>query len=465
MCLKAHSDEKKKVSTINYIYWLAKQHGIEAYSVETKEVIRATTSQSKNGISNSDIAKGLEKFNNIPKEFSEPIIEQVISQEIEYESENIIDDIIYFLQPYGLRKNVVTRNVEINGKPIDDTDINTLFVDCKQLFEKATKDLVCSVIFSNKIEQYNPIIEFFRSGEESVNKNTPNLKLLLESVKTDTPDYEKWITKWLVSCVASAHGNYSPLVLVFSGRKQGTGKTFWMRYLLPKKLRYLFGESDMDNGKDDEILMTKKLIILDDEYGGKSKREEKKLKKITAKEFINVREPYGRVSVDLRRIAVFAGTTNEDQILSDPTGNRRVLPINILALDHAKYNACDKEQLWHELNYLFKSGYDYTVLEDEIDSLYANTENFVMSSPEEDLITEKLAPAKNDTEGKWMTITMIIDHIALNSTHKLSNTRVGQILNKIGYEKKRKYINGNTVTAFLVKVVDDYAPTSDAPPF
>ena len=70
----------------------------------------------------------------------------------------------------------------------------------------------------------------------------------------------------------------------------------------------------MDNGKDDEILMTKKLIILDDEYGGKSKREEKKLKEITAKEFINVREPYGRVSVDLRPAG---GVLRHDERRSD----------------------------------------------------------------------------------------------------------------------------------------------------
>lgn len=465
VCLASHSESKSKKTDIQYIYEKASMYGIETYSEETKEVVRATSSQHKNGVGKKDIIKSLEKYNNIPESFSSGIIDQVIEKGIEHKSENIIDDIIYFLRPYGLKKNLITRNVEINGKPINDDDINTLFIDCKSVFDKATKDLVCSVIFSNKTEQYNPLMDFFNNPNEEVDKECPNLKLLINSVITDTPDYEKWITKWLVSICASAHGEYSPLVLVFSGRKQGTGKTYWMRYLLPKKLRYLFGESDMDNGKDDEILMTKKLIILDDEYGGKSKREEKKLKKITAKEFINVREPYGRVSVDLRRIAVFAGTTNEEQILSDPTGNRRVLPINIISLDHGKYNLCDKEMLWHEINHLYKSGYDFTVLESEIEALYANTENFVMSSPEEDLITEKLSKGSSNL-GEWMSITMIIDNIALNSTHKLSNTKVGQILTKIGYEKKRMYLNGNTVTAFYVNVVNKNThPSGDLPPF
>ena len=60
-------------------------------------------------------------------------------------------------------------------------------------------------------------------------------------------------------------------MLVLAGETQGTGKTHFFRYLLPNKLQNLYAESKMDNGKDDEILMTKKWIIVDDEMGGKSK--------------------------------------------------------------------------------------------------------------------------------------------------------------------------------------------------
>lgn len=466
ICLKAHNDYKDKKSTIGLIYHYAKYHGIETYSQETKEIIRTASSQYKSGISKDIIASNLEKFNEIPKEKSIPIIEEVIKLGIEHESENIIEDIISFLRPYNLRKNLITRNIELNGKPIDDTDINTLFVECKTCFDKVTKDLICSVIFSNKIDQYNPLLEFF-TQDCVVNTAYPNLNKLISSVVTDTVNYDKWITKWLVSIVASAHGNYSPLVLVFSGNKQGTGKTYWMRYLLPKNLRYLFGESDMDNGKDDEILMTKKLIILDDEYGGKSKREEKKLKKITAKEFINVREPYGRVSVDLRRLAVFCGTSNDNQILSDPTGNRRVLPINIIDILQDKYNECNKTELWQELYHLYKSGYDYTVLKDEIQELSDNTEFFNASTPEEELLSVKLMPARNEMTGQWMTITEIIGILTADTKYVFSNVRIGMLLSKIGYEKKRAKKNGSSVNVFLVEKISDYnkslSQTSDEP--
>lgn len=456
-CFKNHTGGKVKLATIDSLYYKAKLNGIDCYSQETKEVIRTASSQLKNGVSKNDIIKGLEKFNNIPEEISSPIVDQVIEKKIEHVSENVIEDICAFLKPYNLRKNLISRNIEMNKKAIDDTDINSLFVECKSSFDKVTKDLVCSVIFSNKIEQYNPIIEFFNTyKEEDIDTELPNLTSLINSIQTDTPNYEKWVTKWLVSIIASAHGEYSPLMLVLSGGTQGTGKTYWFRYLLPKELRNLFAESKMDNGKDDEILMTKKIIILDDEYGGKSKKEEKKLKEITSKEFINVREPYGRVSVDLRRLSVFCGTSNDSQILNDPTGNRRILPINILGIDKQSYNDCDKTELWKELYYLYKNGYDFTVLSDEIKLLNDSTEMFKASSIEEELILDKLYRGEYG-HGEYMTITSIIQYIISDTKYNnLSNTRVGLLLSTLGYTKKRKRINGTVMTTYYISKT--YAP-------
>src|SRR5690606_15177600 len=83
-CLKAHSESKKKVSTIAMIYHIAKQNGIEFYSEQTKEIIRTTSSQHKSGVSAENIAKGLKKFNDIPEEESIPVIQQVIEQGVDY---------------------------------------------------------------------------------------------------------------------------------------------------------------------------------------------------------------------------------------------------------------------------------------------------------------------------------------------------------------------------------------------
>jgi hypothetical protein len=447
-CLKNNA-EKGKQATIATIYYHAKQAGIDTYSEKTKGIIRAATMQTKSGVKKDGIQKSLQMMEGIPLEESADIIDQVLAKDIKHKSESVVDDVVNSLKNYKIKKNTITRNVEWNIKPIDDSDINSIFLDLKSAFKEVTKDLVCSVLFSNRIDSYNPIHTFFAERGQP-NLECPNINLLLSSVISDTPNFSVWMTKWLVSAIASSYGKHSPLVLVFCGEVQGTGKTHWFRYLLPQQLQSLFAESKMDAGKDDEILMTKKWIILDDEYGGKSKREEKRLKEITSKQWINVREPYGRVSVDLKRLAVFCGTSNDVQILNDPTGNRRIIPIHIMSIDQDKYNQCDKEMLWIELHQLYKSGYDYTILKDEIIQLNTNTEEFKQSTPEEELIFDKISPG-NANSGEWMTVTAIIQYLIEGTKYNtLSPTKVGIILSNQNFEKKRIRKEGDAVRAYLV---------------
>jgi predicted P-loop ATPase len=448
-CLKNHSEGKSKKSTIASIYYHAKQNGIDAYSNQTKEIMRAATSQRAAGVAPDDIVKTLEKHAGFSPEQSAEIVQQIVSKDIKYKSDNVSADITVFVKTFPLRKNTITRNVELNNKPIDDSDINSIFLDSKALFKESSKDLITSILFSNRIETYNPLHEFFEQDLHLAD-DCPNIALLLSSIDSDTPNADKFILIWLLSVVASAYGFHSPLVLIFCGEKQGTGKTHWFRYLLPKELRFLFAESKMDAGKDDEILMTKKLIILDDEYGGKSKKEEKRLKELTSKEFINVREPYGRVSTDLRRLAVFCGTSNEMQILSDPTGNRRQIPIHIRNINHDFYNKCDKVALWRELYAMFCAGAEYTILKEDIALLNQSTEAFKHSTPEEDLIHKKMEVGDR-AFGEWMSLTDIQQYLMIETKFNYLNTqRIGSILTALGYIKERKLRGNSKITMYFV---------------
>jgi hypothetical protein len=450
-CLKNHSETKSKKSTINSIYYHAKQNGIDVYSEHTKAIARFTTSQKAAGLSADSIVKSLEVSGYSPED-SKEIVEQIVSKDIKFKSESVSTDIAAYVNTFDLRKNLITRNIELNGKPIDDNDINSIFLDSKALFKESSKDLVTSILFSNRINTYNPLHEFFEQDLfQPINFRYPNLDLLIRSVKSDTPNYDMYITRWLLSAVASAYGIHSPLVLIFCGEKQGTGKTHWFRYLLPKELRYLFAESKMDAGKDDEILMCKKWFILDDEYGGKSKKEDKRLKELTSKEFINVREPYGRVSLDIRRLAVFCGTSNETQLLNDPTGNRRQIPLHILDIDHDLYNQCDKAALWRELYCQFQAGCEYTILKEDIIKLNQATEMFKLSTPEDDLINKKISPGSETSVGEWMSLTDIQQYLMLETKFTYLNTqRIGSILTTLGFRKERRGKRGQLVMMYNI---------------
>ena len=451
-CLKSHDESKSKKSSIRTIYHHAKQNGIDRYTEYTKSIMRQATTQKAAGLSTEAIIETLEKHAGISPEDSKEIVEQMASKDIKFKSENVSEDIAAYVNTFDLRKNLITRNIELNGRPIDDSDINSIFLDSKAVFKESSKDLVTSILFSNRISTYNPLHEFFEQDLfQPKNFHYPNLQLLLASVKSDTPNYDMYITRWLLSAVASAYGIHSPLVLIFCGEKQGTGKTHWFRYLLPKELRYLFAESKMDAGKDDEILMCKKWFILDDEYGGKSKKEDKRLKELTSKEFINVREPYGRVSLDIRRLAVFCGTSNETQLLNDPTGNRRQIPLHINDIDHDLYNQCDKAALWRELFHMFQAGCEYTILKEDIIKLNQATEMFKLSTPEEDLIHKKLQPGGYTTYGEWMSLTDIQQYLMMDTKFNYLNIqRIGSILTSLGFEKQRKMLNQSKVMMYFV---------------
>jgi len=451
-CLKNHSETKGKKSTIGTIYYHAKQNGIDIYSEHTKAIARFTTSQKAAGLSKEAIIETLEKQGGFSAEESTEIVEQIVSKDIKFKSDSVSTDIAAYVNTFDLRKNSITRNIELSGRPIDDSDINSIFLDSKAVFKESSKDLVTSILFSNRISTYNPLHEFFEQDLfQPINYKYPNLDLLIRSVKSDTPNYDMYITRWLLSAVASAYGIHSPLVLIFCGEKQGTGKTHWFRYLLPKELRYLFAESKMDAGKDDEILMCKKWFILDDEYGGKSKKEDKRLKELTSKEFINVREPYGRVSLDLRRLAVFCGTSNETQLLNDPTGNRRQIPLHILDIDHDLYNQCDKAALWRELYALFQTGAEYTILKEDIAKLNASTEMFKLSTPEDDLINKKLSPSSETSIGEWMSLTDLQQYLMLETKFNYLNIqRIGSILTQLGFRKERRGPRGQKVMMYNI---------------
>ena len=102
--------------------------------------------------------------------------------------------------------------------------------------------------------------------------------------------------------------------------------------------------------------MTENLIIMDDELGGKSKQDNMKLKNITSKQYFSLRRPYGDHNESILRLAVLCGTSNQLEILSDATGNRRIIPIEVLNINKVLYNSIDKKELFMEAFKLYKKG-------------------------------------------------------------------------------------------------------------
>lgn len=374
--------------------------------------------------------------------------------------ETKIDMIVELIKINKVIFNEVYRNYEFNGELMTDRVLANFITQVwTKIDENITKDKIFNLIQDKTITpSYHPIHKWFMDNSHLKPDN--EFKKLLEcfEVKSEmlvgdeiknVVDYlEIYLKKWLLGIIASAFGTYSLLILVLIG-EQRTDKSRFFRNLLPEKLRQFYAESPLDEGKDSEILMCKKLLILDDEFSGKSKKDATKLKRLSSQQTFSIRMPYGRVSEDLQRLAVLCGTSNEPEIINDPTGNRRIIPVNLKNFDFEKYMKIDKDKLFIELYNEWKNDKEAWFLTGrEIELLNETTIKNTEVMSEEELIQKYFF----QDEGGIMTNSDV--HFYLLSMHsqlKTNSKRIGQALKKLGHEPRLKRLNGEIVRAYNLK--------------
>lgn len=62
----------------------------------------------------------------------------------------------YLVNNYRIRKNLDTGWVEVNDKNMDIIVFNSLFIDCKTIFQKTNKGVLKCILNSDFVDTYNP---------------------------------------------------------------------------------------------------------------------------------------------------------------------------------------------------------------------------------------------------------------------------------------------------------------------
>lgn len=421
-----HCMKGRQGITIATLYWMCKEAGIKIENKYKKEVQIASIAK-KNERTKEAVKEQLVTLNKLPEDVAGTIVESVYASEdvtaevVAIGTREVMEALMEFLrQNYKIRKNTLTGKIEINDKDMTTESFNTILLKAKSFFDsrEITRELLDSLVFSEFTESYNPIEEYIEKNK--YRNPSGNIKKLYECIESPTAMKDVFIQKWMISIIAAYDGHPVRSVLALTG-EQNTGKSEFFRRLLPRDLQKYYAESKLDAGKDDELLMCQKLIVMDDEMGGKSKQDEKRFKELTSKHTFSIRAPYARFNEDYRRLAILCGTSNDPSLISDPTGNTRILPVEVTAIDHAAYNAIDKEELFMEAYNLYHSGEEWQMNKKEIIELKELSDEFEHIPYERELIVKFFKKPEDGESYEYMNATEIKNHIEQYTYQKITN--------------------------------------------
>ena len=254
------------------------------------------------------------------------------------------------------------------------------------------EDAITTIAFSNT---YHPIKNFIESEEWDGTPRVSNL--FIDWLGAEDNDYTKAVTE--LSMIAAIARIYKPGIKydympVLVG-EQGIGKSYLFEVLTEHKW---FSVLNDFGGKDTYEKLQESWIFEVAELEALKKSEEREIKSFITTTNDKFRPSYGRRVEEHPRTCIFFGTTNENEFLTDSTGNRRFLPI-ICYNKRGKSPDLRKlgilaEQYWAEALHIWKQGYILELPMEQQNSAIDIQEDQYSSDPWEDIIEEHIM--KND---------------------------------------------------------------------
>jgi predicted P-loop ATPase len=178
------------------------------------------------------------------------------------------------------------------------------------------------------------------------------------------------------------------------------------------------------------------------------------LKSIMTWKSSRVRRPYAHFAEQLIRRASFVGSINRGNFLTDETGTRRFLVVEIEAIDMQK--GVDMDQVHAQAYSLYKSGYRYWFDQDEIATVNQRNKEFMIDTTEGEFVAQYCTVLQTDAQGNasvWVSATEVAQQIAELGKYSVSKSSArdfGYALGKAGCPKKK--VGG--VTKYAVQVAE-----------
>ncbi len=369
----------------------------------------------------------------------------------------------YLKLHYAFRYNLLTERTEcarLNAEkadeahhltytPVDSRTLNGIALSAIENGVECWDRDVKRYVESDHVQAYHPFELYFKNLPEWDGKDR------VTELARRVSDKDVWIRsfhRWMLAVTAQWTGSgnrgrransVAPLLV---STTQGLGKSTFCRMLLPQELRDYFTESfDLTNASSAENKLASYGLINLDEFDRLSVSRMPQLKNLMQMEDLRVRRAYRRSAESLPRIASFIGTSNRRDLLTDLSGSRRFICVEVehaidctTSIDHAQLYA----QLLHELN----SGERCWFSKAEEAEIQAANRPFYRITPAEELISSCFAFAEAGEQGaRLMSAADIYTVLKKKNPAALKDcscTSFSRLLAQLGQRVHTRYGNG-----------------------
>lgn len=460
--IKAQGSGRKV--TIGSLFYLCKQHGLTITSQNTQQVVAIAQQVKRSGGTAKDVRTKVEQMGTLVAD--DELIDKAMALPVAVAPDLSIDDqvVLYLKSNYSIRFNIIKGQLEVDGSPINDRAFNDMWLAIRANVDAKVADKVVQAILnSSHFEAYDFVRDYFNTlPERPVTKDTAYLTYQLAASiggnQAATAYNFEFLVRWGCAFCYQAlatEGMENSLMLVLTG-PLNSGKTSFIRQLLPTEwTKYRKDKIQGGTEKDESLEPASYALVFDDEFDATSKKDVAQLKAKLSQQDIKQRRVYGRFEEAMARRASYIGTSNESELIADPHGNRRIIPIACDQMRWDQYNAIDKRDLLTEWVNLYRSGWDFRLTQVEIDMLNKVDSNYRRAFAEEEALERYFKPCPaTSPRCERLTNTDILAE--LQSYHigmRFSGKILGTFLKKKGYVKiGNKYLVEKVVQNALVSL-------------
>ena len=350
-------------------------------------------------------------------------------------SDNIMRMIGFLCKKYDFRYNSVMKFTEYRPKdkdywgyqPVDARVQKRMTLEVQLANIRVSIKDVRNYLESDLLSTYNPVEDFlFKCAGKWDGKDY--IRALAHTVPTDNPYWEDWFYTWFLAMVnqwrSYSHRKYGNSVAPLLISKQGYNKSTFCRSLVPPELQWGYNDNLVLSEKRQVLqAMCQALLLNLDEFNQISPQVQQGfLKNIIQLPSVKMKPPYGSHVQEFPRMASFIATSNMEDILSDPSGNRRFLGVELTGpIDVSQLP--NYEQLYAQALAALQAGEKTYFDAEQTKLIMASNRKFEVISPVDQYFNLYFDLTDDVKLGEYLTAAEIFQELKshIGSSVKLSN--------------------------------------------